>query len=347
VTPPSAAGRAWATPAAALGVGLIGAGGVAVAHARGYQQQPGVRVVALCGTGAERGRRLASELAADYYTDYRELLARSDLQAVSICSPPHVHREHALAAARSGRHILLEKPMCPTLAECDEVIAACREHGVQLMVGQTQRFIGSELVAKSLVERGEIGRPVLITDVSVFPAFDPRGWFWTREISGGGILMSSAVHRADRLRWLLGTEFDEVHARLGTFGREVATEDAGVISLRFASGALGSLVQIAPPGPTHARRPELVVYGTDGTLVVRMGEAVECFGRRLAFSQRFERDDAWAREIEAFVRAIREGREPPVGGQDGRAAVAFVLAAYRSAAIGQAVRLEELERGEQ
>jgi len=326
-----------------LRVGLIGAGGIARAHAAGYGQQPGVRVVALCGTGAERGRRLAAEVGAAYHTDYRELLARPDVQAVSVCSPPSLHAEHAVAAARSGRHVLLEKPMCPTLAECDAVIAACRAQGVRLMVGQTQRFIASDIAARELVQRGEIGRPVLITDVSVHPDAGARGWVWDRGIAGGGIFMSSAVHRADWLRWVTGAEFEEVFARVGTFGRPVETEDAGVVSIRFTDGALGSLVQIAPPGPTHAARRERVVYGTEGTIVVQMYTALECYSRRTAFVQRFERDDTWAREIGEFVAAVRERRDPLVTGQDGRAALAFVLAVYRSAALGRPVRLAELE----
>src|SRR5919199_5571719 len=113
--------------------------------------------------------------------------------------------------------------MCPTLAECDAVVAACDAHGVRLMVGQTQRFIASEMAARELVQHGAIGQPVLVTDISVFPDFHPRGWFWERPISGGGVLMSSAVHRADRLRWLLGTEFAQVYAQVGTFGRPVET----------------------------------------------------------------------------------------------------------------------------
>jgi predicted dehydrogenase len=232
--------------------------------------------------------------------------------------------------------------MCLTLTECDEVIAACREHRVQLMVGQTQRFVASDIAARELVRRGEIGRPVLITDISVHPNFGSRGWVWDRSISGGGIFMSSAVHRADWLRWVADTEFQEVHARVGTFGQPVETEDAGVVNIQFANGALGSLVQIVAPGPTHAGRRERVVYGTEGTVVVRMYEAVECYGRRTAFVQRFERDDTWAREIAEFVAAIREQRAPLVTGQDGRAAVAFVLAIYRSAALGRPVQLAEL-----
>src|SRR5262245_12513245 len=329
-----------------LRVGLIGAGGIARSHAAGYGKQPGVRVVALCGTGAERGRRLAEEVGAAYHTDYRELLARPDVQAVSVCSPPSLHAEHAIAAARSGRHVLLEKPMCPTLAECDAVIAAGREHGVRLMVGQTQRFIASDVAARELVSRGEIGRPVLITDVSVHPDSGARGWVWDRAVAGGGIFMSSAVHRADWLRWVTGAEFEEVHARVGTFGRPVETEDAGVVNSRFAGGGLGCVVQIAPPGPPHPARRERVVYGTEGTIVVQMYEALEYYGRRSAFVQRFERDDTWAREIGEFVAAVREQRDPLVTGQDGRAAVAFVLAVYRSAALGRPVRLAELEDAE-
>jgi predicted dehydrogenase len=325
-----------------LRVGLIGAGGIARSHAAGYSKQPDVQVVALCGTGGERGRHLATELGAAYYTDYRELLAQPDVQAVSVCSPPNLHAEHAIAAACSGRHVLLEKPMCLTLPECDEVIDACREHGVQLMVSQTQRFIASDIAARELVVRGEIGRPVLITDMSVHPNFSGRDWVWDGSISGGGIFMSSAVHRADWLRWMAATEFEEVYARIGTFGRPVETEDAGVVNIRFANGALGSLVQIVPPGPTHAGRRERVVYGTEGTIVVRMYEALEYYGRRTAFVQRFERDDTWARETEEFVAAIREQRAPLVTGQDGRAAMAFVLAVYRSAELGRPVQLAEL-----
>jgi predicted dehydrogenase len=123
----------------------------------------------------------------------------------------------------------------------------------------------------------------------------------------------------------------------------VEAEDAGTVSITFSGGALGSMVQIAPPGPTHAPRRERVVYGTDGTLVVRMYEAVELYARGEALTLQYARDDCWAREIGEFVAAIREARPPAVTGEDGKAAVAFVLAVYRSAERGQPVRLADLQ----
>ena len=323
-----------------LRAGFNDAGTMASAHLAALRLLPDVRIAAFADPVIERAQERAAQSGGVGVAGVDALWEHVDV--VWVCSPPHLHAEHAIAAARSGRHVLLEKPMCLTLTECDEVIAACREHRVQLMVGQTQRFIGSDIAAKEAVRQGKIGRPVFVTDISVHPDFDPRGWFWTRAISGGGIFMSSAVHRADWLRWVMDAEFEEIHARVGTFGRLVETEDAGVVNIQFAGGALGSFVQIAPPGPTHAARRERVVYGTEGTIVVRMYEALELYSRRETLTLQFARDDCWVREMGEFVAAIREDRPPAVTGEDGKAAVAFVLAIYRSATLGRPVRLADL-----
>ena len=145
--------------------------------------------------------------------------------------------------------------------------------------------------------------------------------------------MSSASHRIYRLHYLFQSPIVEVHARLGTFGHAIETEDTAVLSLRFANGAMGTIIQSCLDYPRPAEL-SLQLQGTRGAIRLRAGGPLEYWGAEHAFQTRYERDDAMQKELAEFVAAIRERRPPAVTGEDGRAVVAVLEAAYRSAKSG-------------
>lgn len=325
-------------------VGIIGAGKIGRIHALGYAQCPNVRIVAVADVDATAGRGLASEYAADYYPSYQELLQQR-LDAVSIGLPDRLHYPAAIEAAAAGKHILLEKPMCATLTEADEIIEACRTRNVKLMLAFRHRFHVEINAAKEIIERGELGRPVLAVDAlfgggpAGTGAFTP--WYWDKEMAVGGVLTSAGSHGIDRLRWLMGSEIEEVHSYMGTFGHDGDLEDNLVATMRFESGAIGSMIQnfnfFKLPG-----RYDLEIYGTQGAVRIRTGERIEFIGKHTHFVQQIEADDPFGREVAEFVSAILQDREPAITGQDGKAALAVALAMYYSASSGAPVALRDL-----
>jgi UDP-N-acetyl-2-amino-2-deoxyglucuronate dehydrogenase len=325
-------------------VGLVGAGKIGRIHAKGYGQLAGVRIAAVADVNAQAGQALASEYGADYFPDYEALL-RADVDAVSVGLPDRLHHQVAMAAATSGKHILLEKPMCATLAEAEEIISACRAHGVKLMLGFRHRFHSEIQMAKRLIEEGRLGRTVLAQDALSGGGPPDSGawtpWYWDKSLAMGGILTSAGIHGIDRLLWLVNGDIEEVHAYMGTFGHEGELEDNLVSSLRFNDGAIGSIVQnfnfYTLPG-----KYDLDIYGTEGAVRIRTGQTLEFASKKSQFVHSVERDDPFGKEIAEFVSAIRQDREPAITGEDGRISLAVALAIYRSAESGTPVKIRDI-----
>lgn len=322
-----------------LRVGLIGAGAIAGGQADILQKMPGVRVAAVSGRGADRGRKLADDLGARYFTEVPAMLS-APVDAISVCTPHAFHCEGVLAAAAAGKHVLVEKPMGCTVDECDQMIAACRQAGVTLMVGQTFRFQAETIDIRRLIDEGKLGEPVVAIDVTAYGNIALTPWYFDQQLARGGLMMSSASHRIYRLHYLVGSPIVEVHARLGTFGHEIETEDTAVLSLRFANGALGTIVQSCLDYPRPSEL-SLQLQGTRGAIRLTTGGTLEYWGAEHAFQTRYEGDNAMQKELTEFVAAIRDRRPPAVTGEDGRAVVAVLEAAYHSAKSGRAVAVAE------
>jgi predicted dehydrogenase len=243
-----------------IGFGVIGCGTAAwIGHLPWIWEHPEARLVVAC----DPDRRRAAAAQERYQvpvvaTDYRQALALPGVDAVAICTPPGSHCEIATAAAGLGKHILLEKPMARNVAECDQIAAAARQHGVTLMVGHEKRFqIACERIRR-LIAEGILGR-VFYLDVhwgaSVKLAPDrliPEGyresyaWRWKDPSVGGGILQDHLPHYVDLWRWWTGAEVETVSAEVLNVSRDYLGqpeiglwEDFGTVLLRFTDGAVG------------------------------------------------------------------------------------------------------------
>ncbi|GIX06459.1 MAG: hypothetical protein KatS3mg115_0862 [Candidatus Poribacteria bacterium] len=182
-------------------MGVIGCGGIFRSlHAPYYEVTDRARIVAVADVREENARQAAERFGADPYTDYRELLARDDVDGVDVCVHPRPHREICVAAARAGKHILVEKPMCVNVAEADAMIQAAREANVRLQVAYMQRWNPAYQKLKELLEDGTLGRPFLVYGVEIgwFPPTHP--WLFKKEESGG-MMIEQAIHTVDA--WVL------------------------------------------------------------------------------------------------------------------------------------------------
>ncbi len=334
-----------------LRVGIIGTGSISQAHYDGFKAA-GANVVAVCDVNPVQLAARATAWGVDRtYSDYGEMFAAGGIDAVSIAAPTAVHHPATMAAARAGVHVLVEKPIALDLSLADEMIAACAEAGVKLVVNHQLRSSAPARKARELIEAGAIGR---VTHLRLRQAHDWGGQgvrpsFATKASSGGGTLLDNGCHLADLARFF-GGRVREVYARVATLAYEIEVEDTANVSLAFADGAIGT---IETAWTATGWEEGFWIYGTEGAL-----ESTNRFGPPwLRHYYRGTPGGTWdvtdlatysfggykphTAHVIAFVAAVR-GEGPVVcSGEDGREAVRLILAAYASAAEGNVVRLRD------
>jgi predicted dehydrogenase len=336
-----------------LRAAVVGAGFIGIQHAAAYAADPDAELVAIVDADPARAVAATEAHGGRPYPTLSTMLGAARPEVVSVCVPTAGHRPVVQEIAAAGAHVLLEKPMAPSVADCDAIAAACQAAGVTLMLGFTHRFHRELLEARRIVAAGELGEPVLAHDVFAFGEDGPwPAWYYDRATSGGGELMHDAVHLVDRLAWVLGSPIVEVYGRTTTAARGIAgVEDGGVAVLGFANGAIGSISVYEATHPLHSDgasvpmpgRLELEIHGTRGSLRYRTWHEliVDLAGSPSRTVSEQPRDEM-AAEIGEFLAAVREARPPAVGASEGRRGVAVVQAIYASERLGHPVRVDEL-----
>jgi len=297
-----------------------------------------VDVVAFTSRSRSSAERAAAQWGSGAVVDdWRDVVGREDVDAVLVCSPNALHAEMSVAASEAGKHVLVEKPIAVSLAEADAMVDAATSAGVVLMAAHNLRFAAPYAAAAAAVRDGRIGAVVVGVRVA-FGHAGPQawatdaGWFRDRSLSGGGALIDLGIHVADLLRAVTGDEVDEVSALVHRPAPD-AVEEAGQVIFTLRGGGVGSLHAswMARPGPDH----QLVVHGTEGSVTIERGQAVV---RPADGSPKQVVDAPAGLGLHAsFLGACRGEAAPAVTGLDGRAALAIIDAAYRSAAEGRQV----------
>ncbi|NOY57014.1 MAG: Gfo/Idh/MocA family oxidoreductase [Actinobacteria bacterium] len=326
-----------------VGVGLIGLGEIGQVHLAGLRESAHVGPVTVCDLDAdlmERSRgdgRVASSLD--------ELLADDDIEVVDICLPHHLHASHALRALAAGRHVLLEKPMAMSVAECDQILAVAADAGRSVGVSHNQLFYEPHRRLAGMLERGDLG-DVLTIRARLAIGGKYGGWRSNPAQAGGGLLMDAGVHRVYVLE-ALGGPITAVTAVMDRPG----SEDRYSILFEFATGAIGT-IDATYGGPAGLFDDQIEVVGTEAIARVAGCEALfEGFATGPALrvwrnGTWTERDSAndWAGSVkvsvDAFCAAVANGTEPPVTGADGRRIVQIIEAAYASAREGIRVEID-------
>lgn len=298
---------------------------------------PGVEVAAVADPDVGRRDAVAAAAGCAGYADWHDLLRADDVDAIYIGLPHHLHAPAAVAAAERGLDILIDKPLCNTLDEADRMLTAAAEGGVTLMVGFSHRFHVELRSARDALRRGDLGTPLLASDVLVQGSLTTPSWYWSRD-AGGGVLQLQAHHSFDRLAWLLDSPIVAVRAEVAGATAGLA-ESVATVGLRFANGALGSIALSFAHGYTGRAIVELVIQGTHGQLRLETWRSVEIETATTATVQRQTRDDWLYAELAEFVAAVSERRPPLAAGEDGRRALRCALAAAESAHTGRTVQL--------
>jgi predicted dehydrogenase len=336
-----------------LGVGIIGSGYMGRTYAECVARyNTGARLVAVAG--GSRAPSLAAGYQVHAEPSVDDLLARSDVDAVIITSPQSAHCEQTLAAARAGKHVLVEKPMATSSAECHQMIDGCRAAGVELAVIKPWRYRGSTLGLYTCIQNGDIGAVRMISLWWLYPRIPFIGKEWFRDPKEGGLFLDAGSHCFDFMRWVAGAEPTRLFAQLATFNQDSETPRSTMTTVTFANGVMGSLwlsYEVPTPGWENTNFRARVVGETGnldahgyGALQLGTGEAWETLYEQapMDFINRpmeKVRLEAFFAMTQDFIDALRDGRPQPVTGEDGLAAVAMVEAGYRSHTLGQAVDL--------
>jgi predicted dehydrogenase len=246
-------------------VGLIGSGFVADLHAAAFRLVHDAEVVAVASPTPGKAPRFAGERGIPRaFTEYRDLLAVKEIDLVSLALPNDLHCQATLDAARAGKHVLCEKPLCRTLEEADRMIAACRQAGVLLMYAEELCFAPKYVRAKQLADEGALGRVFLVKQSEEhFGPHEP--WFWDVGRSGGGVLLDMGCHSIEYARWVFGKPaVKSVTAQLGTYVHRDRTrgEDHSICAVEYEGGRVGLAENSwAKPGGVDDR---CEIYGSGG-----------------------------------------------------------------------------------
>lgn len=343
------------------GFGIIGCGMIAGFHSKAIADIEGAELAACFDMFPAAADRLAEETGCRAYHDLDAMLADDAVDVVTICSPSGAHQEPAVAAARAGKHVIVEKPLEVTLARCDAIIEACEQAGVTLGVIFPSRFHESSQNLKRAIDAGRFGR-LTVGDAYVKwfrtqEYYDSGAWRGTWKLDGGGALMNQAIHSVDLLAWLMGP-VSEISAHTATLAHErIEVEDVAMATLRFENGALGVIEATTAAYPGALKRIE--IHGSAGSAVIEeediktwefAEEAPEDAALLAALQGKTQTGGGAADPaaighhghrllFEDVLKAIAEGRPPLIDGHEGRRSVEIIQAIYAAAEQKRAIAL--------
>lgn len=345
-------------------IGVIGAGSISEFHLKSYAANPSCELVAVCDLNRERAQAAADKYgAAKAFSDYKELLADPEIDAVSICTWNDTHAEISIAALEAGKHVLVEKPLSRKLEEAYAVQEAVRKSGKTLMVGFVRRYDPNALMLRSFVDGGEFGELYFAKASYIRRMGNPGGWFSDRSRSGGGPVIDIGVHVIDLCWYMMGrpkvrSVSANAYSKLGNrdsvkylsrykaadYNAELNdVEDMANALIRFDNGA-SLLVDVS--FSLHASKDEGIVklFGTKGGFEIDP-EVVMVTEKHDTILNAYPQTDskgmqmnlAFQSEIDHFVDSVMNGRAPISPIEDGVEVMKILDAIYESAAKGAEV----------
>jgi len=343
-------------------IAILGCGKVAHLHAKAVRNLPNALLAGVWSRSKSTAEKFASEYVVPFYTDIETLVKTEKIDLVIVCTPHPFHLEPAEKAAIAGAHVLVEKPLASTLEDSDKIIEACKNANVRLGVISQRRWYEPVKRVKEAINAGKIGKPVFGTinmlgwrDKAYYDADEWRG---TWRMEGGGVLVNQAPHQLDLFLWFMG-EIDEVFGLWKNLNHPfIEVEDTAVAIVKFKSGAIGNMIVSNSQKPgiygkvhVHGENRASVGVQTDGgaMFIAGMssileppindiwsvpGEEQMLEKWKAEDSEHFNSIDPMVyymeRQIEDFLKALDENREPLVTGIDGRKTVELFTAIYRS-----------------
>ena len=344
------------------GFGIVGCGMISAFHAMALAEVPNAKLVAVSSRSEEKRAKLADQYGCGSHADYHELVARDDVDIVCLCTPSGAHLEPAQAAARAGKHVVVEKPIEVTLERVDALIDVCDKNNVRLFGIYPYRVTEGIIALKAAVDAGRFGRLAVGDAYNKWwrsqAYYDSDAWRGTSKLDGGGACMNQGIHAIDLIQWLMGP-VESVYGITSCLAHErIEVEDTAVAALRYRNGAMGVIECTTSVHPGFSRKIE--VHGDAGSVVLDNERVVtwEFADEMPEDAEIRERLDARTsagvagvadpgaishenfRELfKDFLAALDDNKPPVADGRDGRKAVEIILAIYESSRTGQAVKL--------
>ena len=338
-------------------VGLIGSQFISTIHAEALQHCPHAVLSAVASPTPGHATQFAQKFGIPVaLTDYRQLLDRPEIQLVVIGAPNDLHCQMVIDAAAAGKHVVVEKPLCLNLAEADRMIGACRDSGVKLMYAEELCFAPKYVRLKQLLDSGALGQPTLIKQAEKHDG-PHAAHFWDVDRSGGGVAMDMGCHAIEFFRWMLGRPpVKSVYAQMATQVHQHKTrgEDNAILILEFEGGVLAIAEESWTKLGGMDDRAE--VHGSKGVAYADLlhGNAIETYSAA-GYDYAVEKagstqgwsftiyEEAWNygfyAELAHFVDCVQNDKQPLVTGEDGRAVLEVLFAAYESACTGRKIEL--------
>ncbi|RAO99262.1 hypothetical protein PW5551_04830 [Petrotoga sp. 9PW.55.5.1] len=322
--------------------GLIGAGNVGKVHAKALESIKEAELVTIYSRNKKKSEKLASEFNCEYSADIKEILERNDIEAVIIALPSALHADVGIAAAKNGKHVVVEKPVDVSLKKTDNLINECKKRNVLLSVIFQRRFSDSSFRLKKAVKKGYFGKinfgaahTKWYRDQSYY---ENSSWRGTWKLDGGGALINQSIHYVDLLRYIVG-EIEEVFAYSATRMHDIEVEDILTGTIKYKNGALGFIEANTAAYPGLYSRID--VYGEKGIAVIQDEEIKtwKTVSESYEFKEEKKKSSYNSPDIDYFlhqkqliniVESIQKDEEPAVTGIDGRNTLAVVLALYES-----------------
>jgi predicted dehydrogenase len=341
----------------AVRIAVIGAGAIGRKHALLLQDIGEARLVAICDPSREAAE-FAGRSGTLWFADYLEMIGKTAPEAIVVATPTNTHMEIGLACARLGCHLLMEKPLAPDVEDGRRLVDGVDRAGVKLLVGHHRRHNPKVNEIKTLIRSGGLGRLVGVNVLWMLRKPDDYYHVEWRKQPGGGIFLTNLIHEIDNLRFCCG-EIAEVFAQASSAVRKFAVEDTGAVSLRFTSGALGTILisDVAPSRHSYEQSSgeNSYYFRTDGDCYHFFGTAAslsfpsmrltEFADRRRAGWQYplVQRDletreaDPLVAQLQHFCRVVRGLEKPKVGGEDGLQTLKVVHGILESAGTNRPV----------
>jgi len=337
-----------------IGFGILGTGMIANFHKAAIEAnaENGARLVAMAHYNPERFEILSKEFSVPCISE-QDLLQNPDIDVICLCTPSGQHAEQTIAAAQAGKHVIVEKPMALTLEDADQMINACEAANVKLGIALQRRAEPIFQKVYEAIQAGDLGDitlgSVLIPYYRPQSYYDQAEWRGTWALDGGGVLMNQGVHLVDLLVWFMGGDPVEARAFAHTATHDIEVEDVLAATLLFEKRGLATVTATTTTDPGYPHRVE--IYGTKGGIQLE-GETIARW--QVADPERAKVQPIVSEEVaeagaasdprgikatghinifQDFIQAIREDREPAIGGAEGRRSLAAVLKIYEAAGI--------------
>ena len=343
-----------------INIGIIGCGKIAqVRHIPEYAENPDVKLAAFFSPNRARAQEQADKYGGMAYDTAEELLANPEIDAVSVCAANYAHAELSMQALNAGKHVLCEKPMATTLADCEAMVECAKKNGKFLMIGHNQRLAKAHMEAKRLIDEGLIGD--IITFRTSFGHGGPETWsispgknvwFFDKKKAAMGVMADLGVHKTDLIQYLTGQRVVRTTARLVTLdkrgedGELIGVDDNAVCIYEMSGGAFGTMT--ASWTYYGAEDNSTVLYGTKGimriyddpahSIVVKLADGQE----QVYDVEQIQTNDNQTKSgvIDLWVDCLKNNRAPEISGESALYAMRAVFASIESSQTGKTVEIE-------